>query len=82
MPQPRRKPPPAQRDLAREALALQIGLKFLGRQRLGKEITLRLFAALVPLSFWSLYFIEEQLRWGIAWQPELWAGPGCGIYPR
>ncbi|MFN8517117.1 MAG: hypothetical protein U0841_32015 [Chloroflexia bacterium] len=35
---------------------------------------LRLFATLVPLAFWSLYFIEEQLAWGIGWSPNLWAG--------
>jgi hypothetical protein len=35
---------------------------------------LRLFAGVVPLVFWSLYFIEEQLRWGIGWSPNLWAG--------
>jgi hypothetical protein len=36
--------------------------------------SLRLFAVLVPIAFWTLYFIEEQLRWGVAWSPEFWAG--------
>ena len=44
------------------------------RPSAARPAALRLFAALVPLAFWSLYFAEEQLRWGIGWQPELWGG--------
>jgi hypothetical protein len=27
-----------------------------------------------PLMLWALYFLAVQLRWGIAWPAELWAG--------
>jgi hypothetical protein len=27
-----------------------------------------------PLVLWALYFLAVQLRWGIAWPTELWAG--------
>lgn len=39
-----------------------------------RPAALRLFAALAPLAFWSLFFLEEQIRWGVGWQPELWTG--------
>jgi hypothetical protein len=39
-----------------------------------RPAALRLFAALVPLAFWSLYFAEEHLRWGVGWSPEFWGG--------
>src|SRR5262249_36077394 len=34
----------------------------------------RAFAALVPLLLWSGYMLAGQLRYGIAWPLELWAG--------
>ena len=39
-----------------------------------RTAALRLFAALTPLAFWTLFFVEVQLRWGVGWQPEFWAG--------
>jgi hypothetical protein len=39
-----------------------------------RPAALRLFAALVPLAFWTLFFAEEHLRWSVGWQPELWTG--------
>lgn len=39
-----------------------------------RPAAIRLFAALAPLAFWLLYFAEEQLRWGVGWSPEFWAG--------
>ncbi|HXF82521.1 MAG TPA: hypothetical protein VNN19_07205 [bacterium] len=34
----------------------------------------RLFAALVPLILWTLYFAATALRWGLGVSPELWVG--------
>jgi hypothetical protein len=39
-----------------------------------RPTALRLFAFLTPLAFWTLFFAEEQLRWGIGWSPEFWSG--------
>jgi hypothetical protein len=35
---------------------------------------LRVFATVLPLALWSLFFLAVQLRWGVAWSPEMWAG--------
>lgn len=35
---------------------------------------LRVFATVVPLVLWSLYFLAVQLRWGVGWSPEMWTG--------
>jgi hypothetical protein len=40
----------------------------------GRPLALRLFAALVPLLFWSLYFFAGWLTRGIGWPPEIWTG--------
>ncbi len=34
----------------------------------------RVFAIVVPLVLWSLYFAATQLLWGVAWSPGLWSG--------
>lgn len=39
-----------------------------------RPLALRLFAALVPLLFWCLYFLAGWLSRGIGWPPELWTG--------
>lgn len=44
------------------------------RPGIERPVALRLFAALTPLAFWSLFFAEEHLRWGVGWSPEFWAG--------
>lgn len=38
---------------------------------------LRLFATVVPLATWSLYFIATHLQWRVAWPPALWLGTIC-----
>ena len=35
---------------------------------------LRVFATVVPLLLWSLFFLAVQLRWGVAWSSEMWSG--------
>jgi hypothetical protein len=34
----------------------------------------RVIAIGTPLGLWACYFLAVQLRWGIAWPAELWAG--------
>lgn len=34
----------------------------------------RLFAAVVPVVVWSLYFLSVHFEWGVIWPPALWAG--------
>jgi hypothetical protein len=40
----------------------------------GKPSAIRAVAGLVPLVLWSGHFAAEQLTFGVAWTPELWAG--------
>lgn len=44
------------------------------RPGVARPWAMRLFAALVPLIFWSLYFLAGELRFGVGWPPELWSG--------
>lgn len=36
--------------------------------------SLRLFAAIVPVILWGLYFVIVRLEWGLVWSPALWGG--------
>ncbi len=40
----------------------------------GRAGATRLFAAVVPLTLWSLFFLVSYLRRGIGWSAELWIG--------
>ncbi len=40
-------------------------------QRVGQ---LRVFATVVPVVMWSLYFVATYIQWGVAWPITLWAG--------
>jgi hypothetical protein len=44
------------------------------RPTVDRPLAVRLFAGLVPLIFWSLFFLASWLRRGIGWPPELWTG--------
>jgi hypothetical protein len=57
--------------LAGLAADLLIGALCPGNAR---PLALRLFAALVPLLFWCLYFLAGWLVRGIGWPPEIWTG--------
>ena len=39
-----------------------------------RPLAARLFAGLVPLLFWSLFFLAGWLSRGIGWPPEIWTG--------
>ena len=38
------------------------------------DLAHRAIATGTPLALWASYFLAVQLRWGIAWPAELWAG--------
>ncbi len=44
------------------------------RPRPDRPVAFRLFATIVPLMLWTLYFVATHLRWGLALSPELWVG--------
>jgi len=44
------------------------------RPRRDRPAAFRLFATIVPLVLWTLYFVATHLRWGLALSPELWVG--------
>ena len=44
------------------------------RPTIDRPFAARLFGGLVPLLFWSLFFLANWLRRGIGWAPELWTG--------
>ena len=43
-------------------------------QVLNRSVFARAVAIGTPLVLWASYFLAVQLRWGIAWPAELWAG--------
>lgn len=59
--------------------ALLVGLAADGliralRPSIERPFAARLFGGLVPLLFWSLFFLASWLRRGIGWAPEMWTG--------